>query len=137
MSDPGWALQKAIFQALNGQTEAGEHVFDSVPASNPFPRITFGPGQSVGNFADCYDGTESFLEVNVWSNKTASMPEVKRIASQVREILHDADETTLALEGHTLELMEFQDAVFSRDPDGKTSRARMTIRALTQPAESG
>lgn len=136
MSDPAFALQKALHDALRGETDAGDNVFDTVPASNAFPRITFGPGQSIGNFADCYDGTESFLEINIWSQKTAGLPEVKRISDQVREILHDA-ESSIEIAGHTLQLLEFQDSVFSRDDDERTSRARMTFRALTQPAESG
>lgn len=131
MSDPALALQKAIFDALKGHTTAGNNVFDDVPANDPFPRITIGPGQTVGRFADCVDGSEVFLQIDVWSRKTG-FPEVKTIASEVRAILNNGDES-LALVGHVLELMEFQDAVYSRDPDGKTNRARMSIRALTQP----
>lgn len=133
MSDPAFALQDAIYDALKGNTDAGNNVFDAVPASNPFPRITIGPGQTIGDFADCYDGSESFFQIDVWSSKTASMPEVKTIASQVRELLHDAD---LTLNGHVLILIEFQDTAYSREPDGKTGRARMTLRALTQAESS-
>lgn len=132
MSDPSLALQGAIVAALRGETAAGNNVFDDVPGSSPFPRITLGEGQTIGNFADCYDGSEVFLEINVWSRKTG-FPEAKVIASGVRSILHGAD---LDLPGHTLELLEFQDTIYSRDPDGKTRRARMTLRALTQPKDA-
>lgn len=128
MPDPAYALQNAIHDALKGQTSAGNAVYDSVPPTGTFPRITLGLGQTVGDFADCYDGSESFIQIDVWSQKKAGLPEVKTIASQVREILHDAD---LTLTGHQLVLIEFQDTVYSRDPDGQTSRARMTLRALT------
>lgn len=140
MSDPALALQKAIVAALKGATGAGNNVYDDVPGrkkgeaadkdGGPFPRITLGEGQTVGNFADCYDGSEVFLQIDVWTT-TTGFPETKRIAGQVRSELHDAD---LQLDGHTLELLEFQDTVYSRDPDGKTRRARITLRALTQPA---
>lgn len=130
MSDPAYALQDAIHDALKGATDAGNNVFDSVPHSNPFPRITIGPQQTIGDFADCYDGSEVFLQIDVWSQKPG-YPQVKEIASQVRDILHNADET-LTLDGHVLGLMEFQDTVYSREPDQKTSRARINIRALTQ-----
>lgn len=131
MPDPAFALQDAIHDALKGTTDAGNKVYDGIPTpGNQYPRITLGPGQTIGRFADCVDGSEVFLQIDVWSQKTG-YPEVKTIASQVREILHNGDET-LTLDGHVLELMEFQDTIYSREPDGKTSRARMTIRALTQ-----
>lgn len=129
MSDPAYALQDAIHDALRGQTDAGDHVYDTVPLTNPFPRIVLGRQQTIGDFADCYDGSESFIQIDVYSIKTASLPEVKTIASQVRSLLHNAD---LNLVGHVLSLIEFQDADYSKDPDGKTGRARMTFHARTQ-----
>lgn len=136
MSDPAYALQLALVAALKGETEAGDAVYDMVPsdarqievAKHTFPIITLGSGQTINNPADCYDGSEAFLQIDVWSRKTG-FPEVKQIAAEVRTILNDAE---LTLVGHRLDLMEVQDTVYSRDPDGKTSRARMTVRALTQ-----
>lgn len=136
MSDPAYALQVAIFTALKGETEAGDAVYDMVPsdarqieiANRTFPLITLGSGQTVNNPADCYDGSEAFLQIDVWSRRPG-FPEVKQLAAEVRTILNNAE---LSLVGHRLELMEVQDTVYSRDPDGKTSRARLTIRALTQ-----
>jgi hypothetical protein len=131
MSDPSLALQAAIVAALAGTTEAGTNVYDQVPATDAFPRITVGEGQTVGNFADCYDGSEVYLDVHVWSREVG-FPEAKRIASAVRSALHDAP---LTLTGHTLELLQFRDARYLRDPDGRTSHVAMTFRALTQPAD--
>lgn len=132
MSDPSLALQGAIVTALKAaETAAGDSVFDDVSPSDPYPRITIGEGQTIGNFADCYDGSEVFVEINVWSRATG-FPQVKQIASEVRAALHDAD---LDLSGHRLELIEFQNTVYTRDPDGITRRARMTLRALTQPED--
>src|SRR5678815_530329 len=105
MADPAFALQKAIFDALNGATDAGNSVYDTVPIADPFPRVTFGPAQSVPvdeeADPDCgYDPTEMSQELNVWSRKTG-YPEAKSIASQVRGILHGA---TLDLIGFRMEL---------------------------------
>lgn len=134
MSDPALAMQKALFDALKDNTDAGSNVFDAVPSSDPFPRIVIGPAQTIGDFADCYDGSEHFVQIDVYSKKTASMPEVKGIASEVRGILHDAD---LTLEdGHELVSIEFRDVNYSREPDGKTARARLTFRAETQADHS-
>lgn len=139
MADPAFAIQKAIFDALNGATDAGASVFDTVPSTDPFPRITFGPVQSVpvDEQADpecLYDPTEVTQELNVWSIKTA-FPEAKSIASQVRDVLHGA---TLDLPGFRMELpLRMRSADAFRDPDGKTRRVRMLFETRTAPVDSG
>ena len=130
MSDPAFALQKAFFVALKGNTEAGENVFDRVPTSKSYPRITIGEGQSIGNVEDCYEGTESFSDVHVWTSGVGFL-QAKRIVGEIRGILHDAE---LDLEGHTLELIEFQTARYLNEPDGLSCHAIMTFRTLTQPS---
>lgn len=130
MSDPSLALQKAIVATLKAaNTGAGNNVFDSVPTSNPFPRITVGDGQSLADFQDCRRGSEVFLDVHVWS-RAVGYPEAKTIASETRDALDDA---ALVLDGHILDLLDFDEARFLRDPDGITSHVAMSFRALTQP----
>lgn len=135
MDDPSLSIQKAIVAVLVGNTDAGVNVFDQVPASplpeGPFPRITLGEGQSAGNYADCYEGTETTLVIDVWS-RAVGFPEAKRIASQVRAILHDAP---LVLDDHILDLIAFESALNLRDPDGITRHVAITFRALTQPSD--
>lgn len=133
MSDPALALQGALVAAIRALgTAAGQNVFDRVPASDPFPRVTVGEGQSVDNSSPgCYDGSESFLQVDVWSREVG-YPQAKQIASAIRTRLHDG---ALTLAGHTLELMRVRSIDYSRDPDGLTSRARILVRALTQPTD--
>jgi hypothetical protein len=126
------ALQKAVVAALKGNTDAGDSVFDDVPSSNPFPRITIGPAQALPNLADCMDGTETFLQVDVWSRNTPGMVEMKTIAGQVRSILQDS---TMSLDDNELQLMTVDSEQFLRDPDGLTKHAALTFRALTQPTE--
>lgn len=132
MSDPALALQGAIVAALKALgTAAGANVFDVVPTSNPFPRITVGGGQTVPIEADCYDGSESFIQIDVWSREVG-YPQAKQIASAVRSRLHNGD---LMLSGHTLELLKVESTTYERDSDGLTSRARIQVRAQTQPAD--
>lgn len=129
MSDPSLALQAATFAALVGATDAGSNVFDRVPPEDPFPRITFGEGQTLSDNADCRRGSEVFLEVHVWTREVG-FPQAKRIASQVRDKL---DDNMLKLDGHVCDYLAFDSAQFLRDPDGITSHVAMTFRALTQP----
>lgn len=130
-TDPALALQGALVAAIKAiPTAAGDNVFDSVPASNPFPRVTVGTGQSLTVEADCYDGTESIVEVNAWSRATG-FPEVKGIADLIRDRFHGG---ALTLAGHKVELLLVESMDFTRDPDGLTSRARIVIRSITQPS---
>jgi hypothetical protein len=132
MSDPSLALQGALIAALRGiGSPAGANVFDRVPERNPFPRVTVGGGQSVPVDEDCYEGTESTIQIDAWSREVG-FSEVKQIASAIRSRLHNGD---LTLSGHTLELMKVESITYDRDPDGLTSRARIQLRALTQPSD--
>lgn len=130
-TDPSLAIQGALVAAIKAiPTLAGNNVFDAVPTSNPFPRVTLGPGQSLPVLADCYDGTETTLQIDAWSRATG-YPEVKQIADQIRGRLHGGD---LAISGHTCELMYVELSDYSRDPDGLTSRARLVVRLQSQPS---
>ena len=130
-TDPALALQGALIAAIKAiPTGAGNNVFDSVPTANPYPRITVGLGQSLPAPADCRDATESVLQIDAWS-RAVGYPEVKTIADQIRGRLHDGE---LTISGHELELMTVELLDYSRDPDGLTSRARMSLRVLTSPA---
>lgn len=139
MPDPAYAIQKAILDTLKGATDAGDSVYDTVPIASPFPRITFGPSQTVpvDEEADVncgYDPTEVSQEMNVWSQRTG-YPEAKSIASQVRELLHGV---TLDLVGFRMELpLVLRSSDASLDPDGKTHRVRMLFETRTSLVDSG
>lgn len=129
MSDPSLALQKAVVAAL--RAAVGAAVYDQVPPSSVFPRITVGEGQVLGDYADCYLGSDTSFDVHVWS-RAVGFPEAKALASQVRDALHDQ---MLPLDGHTVGLLQFTQSQMLRDPDGLTSHLVLTFRALTQPSD--
>ena len=127
-TDPALALQGALIAAIKAiPTAAGANVFDSVPPSDPFPRVTVGLGQSIPDMADCRDATESVLQIDAWS-RAVGYPEVKGIADKIRDRLNDEQ---LVITGHRLELMLVELIDYTRDPDGLTSRARISLRVLT------
>lgn len=137
-TDPSLALQAAFvarIKALN--TEVGTRVYDNVPR-NPagkvtatFPYVHLGTGSVLTNPADCYDGSDVSLTVHVWS-RAVGWPEAKRITDTIRTGLNNAE---LTLTGHTLELLELDRVDYLNDPDGLTSHAVLTFRALTQPKD--
>ncbi|MET4636163.1 DUF3168 domain-containing protein [Kaistia defluvii] len=130
-SDPSLALQAAFLHAIvDGAPAVAGRVYDTPPASAVFPYVTIGEIQVNADLADCYGGSESFVDVHVWS-RAVGFPEAKRIADGIRDALHDVE---LTLEDHSLGLLHFRDARTLRDPDGVTNHIAMTFRALTQPA---
>lgn len=136
MTSPSLAIQGAIVTQLRADVALdgliADRVYDRIPAGAAFPYVTIGESQEIGNFADCYDGSETFQDVHVWS-RSVGMPETKNIASAIRASLHEA---SLSLDGHTLELIQFRDLRILRDPDGITTHGVLTFRILSQPAES-
>ncbi len=128
MSDPTLAWQGWIVATLSGPPGAGAAVYDRVPPSNPFPRITIEPAQCIPGEDDgpCNATFELSQQIDVWS-RTVGFPEVKTIAGAVQGLLHNAVPT---LAGFTVVLLEWVSTEYLRDPDGLTNRARMRFRAL-------
>lgn len=130
MSDPALAIQAALVAQLKTiATEAGARVYDTVPATYQLPYITLGPADTAPTDEDCFDATESFVQVDVWSD-AVGFPQVKRIAGILRAALHDRP---LAITGHVCDRCQVRTIVFSRD-DGTISRARIELQIDTQPA---
>jgi hypothetical protein len=130
VSDPSYALQVAIFDALKADATLagfiGARVYDSVPEGAAFPYVTVGDGQVVGDDNECADGSEVFFQCHAWSRATG-YPEVKKIAAALRSALRSA---TLTLAGFDVGLVEFTQTQFLKDPDGLTSHAVVEFRFL-------
>lgn len=129
MIDPSVSLQKALLRALKGKTAAGDNVFDRVPDVDLFPRIVIGESQVLDAGVDCYDGSETFLTIHVFTRDPPGYTPCKTIVGQIRELI--SDETPV--EGHSVDIFDFQNSQFMRDPDGLTSHGVVVYRALTQP----
>ncbi|WP_341989759.1 DUF3168 domain-containing protein [Azorhizobium sp. AG788] len=129
MSAPALVLQGAVRAAIAAAVPSVP-VMDRVPgATDPMPRIVIGEGQELPNRADCMDGREIYLDIHVWSHAVGQV-EAKTLTAAVVAALDDVD---LTLTGHVLDLLRFDGARYLRDPDGRTSHAVLTFRALTHP----
>lgn len=132
MADPSLALQGAINTRLRAQVPTvGNRVFDRVPADVAFPYIELGEFQTVDDGAQCHDGQEVFITLHVWS-RTVGQVEAKTIAGAVRGALHEV-ELSLGSDWQFLEIAH-QDTRYLKDPDGLTSHAVLSFRALTAAA---
>lgn len=131
MSDPSLAVQSALVAALKAlSTEAGIRVYDLPPADAAVPYITVGGGQTVPLDETCWDASEVYVQVDVWSEEPG-YPQVKRIAGAIRAALHDQPVTVT---GHVCDRCEVRNISYSRERDGITSRARIDLLLTTQPA---
>lgn len=132
MADASLALQGAINLRLRAEIAAvGERVFDRVPADVAFPYIELGEFQTLDDGAQCHDAQELFATLHVWSRAVGQV-EAKTIAGAVRGALHEA-ELDLGVAFQFLEIAH-QDTRYLKDPDGLTSHAVLTFRALVAAA---
>lgn len=139
MIDASYELQVAIVGRLKGfQALAdliGNRVYDEVPRDSAgkalvanFPYVSFGPDQALPDNFECITGSEIFIQIDAWS-RAVGFAEVKKIANAVRLALHNQE---LSLTENALVSFEFDGRRVFRDPDGKTSQAAITFRAVVE-----
>ncbi|MCH9806765.1 MAG: DUF3168 domain-containing protein [Alphaproteobacteria bacterium] len=134
MASSSWALQKAVFAALTGDTSlisaigAGK-VFDDVPRTAEFPYVTFAQSQ-VRDWATGTDpGHEHVLTLHVWSRENGRR-EVHEVMDLLISALHEAH---LNLAGHRLINLRHEFSEARREADGETYRGIVRYRAVTEP----
>lgn len=143
--DPHGAVQAAIIAALKDSTEIAaffqaapyntkveNRVFDSPPASPPYPYITVGDGQSLADKADGdYDGDDNAINVHCWAQEQGNFTACKQMARMVRAAV---DEQALDV-GIGLRLVQIfrTETRYLRDPDGITTHAVVMFEAFTEP----
>jgi len=136
MSDPSLELQIALVARLKTPdmlpVAVGNRVYDKVPLNATYPYISLGDGQVVPDKADCIDGSEVFVQVDVWS-RGINYEEAKTIGKAVVAALDD-HEDTISVEGFSVIVFELQSVQYLRDPDGLTRHGAITFRALIQPS---
>lgn len=127
------ALQKAIVGRLKGDAPltalVSGRVYDRVPPGAKLPYVTIRNIQVVDDSAECVDGAEVFIDLDVWSNAVGKV-EASRAAGAVRKALHEAD---LPLdEPYAITEIAHRDTNVGDGGDELLTRARMTFRALVE-----
>ncbi|WP_062383586.1 DUF3168 domain-containing protein [Pseudomonas abietaniphila] len=127
MSDPGIALQKAIYEKLSASLSAP--VFDDVPDDTPFPYVTL-DYEAVDNTTPISGKKREnrLFYLSVWSDYQGQ-EEVKRINGEIADAL---DEVALPLETGTAVSVRVVRTETNREPDGKTYMGSVTLRIITQ-----
>ena len=127
MSDPGLALQKALFEKLT--IALATPVFDAVPANTPYPYVTL-DYETVENTTPVSGKKREnrLFYLSIWSDYQGQA-EVKRINGEIAEAL---DEIALPLSTGTAVSVRVLRTETNREPDGKTYMGSVTLRIITQ-----
>lgn len=134
MSTAAAALRAAIHDALAADAPlttllGGPKIYDEVPAAVSFPYVTLGEAR-VSDWSTASDsGEEHQLTLHAWSRQGGHR-EAHVIAGALLQALDDAP---LTLAGHTLVNLRFTVADVRREADGRTYRAAVRFRAVTEP----
>lgn len=128
------ALRAAVFGALSTDAAlivelGGARIYDVPPASPEFPYVTIGEAQVTDWSTATEAGEEHRLTLNAWSRQ-GGHDEAHRIAGAVQEALHDA---ALTLAGARLVNLRATGAEIRREAGGRTYRALIRFRAVTEP----
>lgn len=133
MADPSLPLQAAFVAALKALgTTAGTRVYDIVPRgplgiTATFPFWAFASPDTFPIDEDCGDRTDTTIVLDFWS-RAVGFPEAKTAAALAHDRFHEG---ALTVTGHTVDRMRVERTEYIRDPDGLTSRARITINIET------
>lgn len=132
MSSPSLEMQGAIVARLRASAVlsalVGSRIYDAVPDDGVFPYVTVGEGDETSNDADCIDGFDLSLDIDVWS-RAVGFPEAKQISDEIRKALKSPD---LILPTNALVEFRHRQTRFLRDPDGLTSHAVMTFEGFSE-----
>jgi len=127
------ALRAAVFSALRDDAAllaalGGARIHDVPPPTPEFPYVTLGEAQVSDWSTATEEGREHRLTLNVWSRQ-GGHGEAHAIAHLVQQALHDAP---LELAGHSLINLRFSSADIRREAGGRTYRALVRFRAVTE-----
>jgi hypothetical protein len=136
MTYPAEALQRALYdRATNDvalKTEMGgtARAYDRVPKVPVFPYITIPEGQFLDDGDTCEGNRyEVFVDLQVWSRAVGNV-EAKKIAGALRAAMLAG----LTVPLWTVTSIQCTSIDHLNDPDGLTSRARVSLRFLIEPA---
>lgn len=129
MTAPGHELQVLLVNTLKADaTLLGlvNGVYDTPPA-DPWGAkkayITIGPTDVLDDSADCVDGEEHNIQIDVWSRAVGAV-ECKKICDAVKTALHEVE---LELTDNALCEIRVPGYRTFRDPDGLTTHGVVSV----------
>lgn len=108
-----YALQAAVFTALNSRPALAGRVYDEVPEPAPYPYVSLGSVTEYPDDAHDAQGLESTVTVHVWSNEPSNT-EVFELFAEVDAAL---DRVSLSVAGFSEVQIKHTQHQALRDPD--------------------
>lgn len=127
------AIQKAIVAVLRADARVAAlvsgRVLDRVQLNTELPYVHIRSLQAIDDGSDCVDGWEIFVDIDAWDGGVGKVG-AARLVDAVRRALHEAD-LTLDVPYRCIEILH-RDSSIDTEPDGLTTRGRMTFHALVE-----
>lgn len=131
---PGFShapLQRAVFQALDGDAELKEiipYVYDRAPQNAEFPYIAMDESIASDWSTKTTTGVEHALTLHIWSREGGRM-QTATAMEHIHRILHNG---SLAVDGHSLVMSHFVSSSIRLESDGWTYHGVMRFRMLLE-----
>ncbi|TCT02821.1 uncharacterized protein DUF3168 [Tepidamorphus gemmatus] len=126
------ALQAALFAALRGDALlaglTGGRIHDAPPQNSGFPHLVLADLASVDASDSAHTGAEHVATFLVWS-RAGGRRETLEILGAMTACL---DGAALPLDGHHLVSLAVERTETRREPDGRTFRGLLRLRAVTE-----
>lgn len=134
-TSPDLELQGLIVTTLEADAAVtalvDDRIYDRVENFNTdvvFPYVNFATSIETANDADCINGSDIFVQIDVWSREPGFV-QCKQIADAVRNALHEKD---LQLTVNALTSLRCDRIRVFRDADGLTSHGVVELQALVE-----
>nr|WP_315026867.1 DUF3168 domain-containing protein [Brevundimonas diminuta] len=141
MSDPSLALQNAVEAALRGSVALAQAMGGRVrlyplspPADAPFPYLTIGEDQIVGDETECLESSEAYTTIHVWARVDGDVSESRAQAKRIGAAVRSTINRRLNVAGFEVTECEFRTARHLTDPDRRTAHTVIEHRLLLDPA---
>lgn len=132
-----WAIQKAIYAALAGNTALmtaiGSRLYDQAPEGAAFPYVVIGDGAVAPWDTDTETGVDAVVMVHVWDRSHRGRKVVKDIQDKIMTTLHRAEPP---VDGSGTVLCEMELADSFQDADGLTHHGIQRFRVITDEQET-
>ena len=123
------AFRKSLKAAIDAAS-LGASVYDGAPASAVFPYIEIGSSDGIPNDADCVNGVDITMQVDVWGRDQGKMNPTEDLTFDVRDAIHEAQ---LTLDSpyvcRNVRVVMFQCFM---DPDGITAHGVIQATGLIE-----
>ena len=121
MSDPSYALQKSVYDALVASGVASSRVFHRVPQGTPLPYIHIGHDQIITDYIAGADFNDCTVTIHAFAK---AAPELKLIVGLIRNAL----DRQITLVGFGVHEWGLERVEYMTDPDGLTEHAVLEFR---------